>query len=1521
MAAAADPRLTGKRMRFPEDDPPMAAAAGPRVQASTLQDLTERVQRLEQGRKTDMKWWKECANYVNDHGAQLDELHGEALQYNDNLHLVASDCREHTNALGRDTVQSLKVVETSILHTVETYNANFERWQKDSKDLITVIDAKVREIEKNLAEAKESIPKEQVPPKAAEQFHIGTPQAARAPASYGTDANYWRSAQGPLPSPGGNLGTAEALGGVRGEGPGGGGAQGTRAGEAQGSAGATREPLIRPTTEATGHGAGQWAGAAGGGLGSEIRSPPGFQVPGRDLPAPGQAGVPTFASSSTTGPDKYPSHPHPDTPHPFQSDFNARTGAHASYGMPVGPPPTGYYGTGWNNGQDAWGQPRPSSHRLGFDSKVLDIKYALDARNQYDGGEKNGESWRINTKDFIVGRMYAAKKLLEWAEEHNVTEVKEEEVQKLRPYMDEDPVVINHLLWAFLGINLTGSAKEMYRNTPSSNGLEVWRRLHKHVYARNEQRRAELYRQIHKPRTASKPSEVHSVLEEWDTMQRLHREAGGTPLREDELKELVLPMVPWEIRKDLIKDRNKGIPWAIMKDDIKDLARLLSQHGDKNTSLMHTEPENQTINIAEEFWVTTDDKPMDEVMIEVHALHGDAGVLALVQRRASPGWKGKGGKTWVKKAKDEKTDPQARRPMLCANCGRAGHRAADCKQPRVDPSERKCFTCGKPGHASAQCPEKPKAAKALEPADDDDGVTAMVLESCYDSDCERYQAQEEIVEVSIDKFHKQKFIRKVNISGAKYFLPQDSDQEDEDSEDDDDVCGGCDNDSDEEEDTLIVGRHGRGCRDSCCTPELENKPKRESVCCRFQCTIRGKPCTAVMLQQMRERREQLHNQAGYAYRAQGHDPGSDASPGNMGHDPKVSMGHDPVGMGHDPKDGAKEVESGKPRREVHNLKSDMDGTVERSGTLREATGPHTPELRSGKRGPLRATATAAGWTPTRSGWRRRNRASPNRAREVEPQENEKVVELPKNSESPLDENEFEIVEDIIGDNEDPENSEVKFEIVKDILGDVKDLENFQDKSEVIKDILGGVKDPENFQDKSEVIEDILGGFKDSPEVMDWEEDDVDGEMRPLVSSSDEETPEKPDPEEVDTDSEDEIDPVEIRRRLTAMDFLPPKYAMEQARASCNKSEAEIKSKNSAAETQPASKNCTSKRNQRSRRQKRMQNSKLQISNGGGNCDEGYESVSEWSMAETVLTPEEALERFKTYARWKLGKGIREGVAGTETQEHKSLVQKVSRFAGGTMDWSKVSDEQMKEFLWTDQEGKTVSPAPFYGVPAELRDTEHLRDIGDADKDRRNKSMQEKFTHMKNLDRMMELAYQEEMRNEYQSEDLRQYEEVNVLDCESIEELMAVEQKVCSSEYYKEPFEVLLDSGAGEHVANDKDAPGYMVVESRGSKVGQNFVGAGGHKMKNRGEMALALKTPEGRGISTTFQVSDVTRPLWSVARICDAGFDVIFSKDGARVVSQKGKVICKFARVGNLYKIKMDLKNPMHKGFTRPGPP
>ena len=90
-------------------------------------------------------------------------------------------------------------------------------------------------------------------------------------------------------------------------------------------------------------------------------------------------------------------------------------------------------------------------------------------------------------------------------------------------------------------------------------------------------------------------------------------------------------------------------------------------------------------------------------------------------------------------------------------------------------------------------------------------------------------------------------------------------------------------------------------------------------------------------------------------------------------------------------------------------------------------------------------------------------------------------------------------------------------------------------------------------------------------------------------------------------------------------------------------------------------------------------------------------------------------------------------------------------------------------------------------------------------------------------------------------------------------------------------------------------------------------------MPNQGEVHLRLQTKTGRDINTTFQVAKVTRPLWSVARICDAGFKVVFDAKGAEVLTRKGKVVCRFERVGNLYKAKLRLRNPNHEGFARQG--
>ncbi len=137
------------------------------------------------------------------------------------------------------------------------------------------------------------------------------------------------------------------------------------------------------------------------------------------------------------------------------------------------------------------------------------------------------------------------------------------------------------------------------------------------------------------------------------------------------------------------------------------------------------------------------------------------------------------------------------------------------------------------------------------------------------------------------------------------------------------------------------------------------------------------------------------------------------------------------------------------------------------------------------------------------------------------------------------------------------------------------------------------------------------------------------------------------------------------------------------------------------------------------------------------------------------------------------------------------------------------------------------------------------------------------------------------------------------------------------------FEVVLDSGAGAHVVSVAMIPGYVITESELSRAGAGFVAADGGRMPNLGEAHLHFVTKDSNGVAhevnSKFQVADVTRALWSVGVICDSGLNVKFSKERAVVLDENGVELCMFQRKNGLYVAQVRLRNPLFKGFQRPG--
>ena len=134
-----------------------------------------------------------------------------------------------------------------------------------------------------------------------------------------------------------------------------------------------------------------------------------------------------------------------------------------------------------------------------------------------------------------------------------------------------------------------------------------------------------------------------------------------------------------------------------------------------------------------------------------------------------------------------------------------------------------------------------------------------------------------------------------------------------------------------------------------------------------------------------------------------------------------------------------------------------------------------------------------------------------------------------------------------------------------------------------------------------------------------------------------------------------------------------------------------------------------------------------------------------------------------------------------------------------------------------------------------------------------------------------------------------------------------ELNVVQSEY--SDLDIVLDSGAADHVMSPKAATGYKVTEGAGSKSGGCFVAANGDVIANQGELKLEMRSGD-EIIHTTFQAADITKPLWSVSKICQAGYTVMFDKAHATIYHvETGEEVGVFPTRNGLYVGTMRLKN------------
>ena len=215
--------------------------------------------------------------------------------------------------------------------------------------------------------------------------------------------------------------------------------------------------------------------------------------------------------------------------------------------------------------------------------------------------EEGKDGWMETTRNYLIGRNPVLEPMLKWAEEQGEKEIDPQDVRVLRDTLglmtDMEPLVASSGIWSFLNLNLVGcsNATNTFANVAKLNWLEAWRRLTAPIRKRTVAKQIRLRKKAWNPAAAISIKDFAKAVLYWETDYRLHREAQGAPIPDDQRREMLVGILPSDLSVAMMVETRKHGDYDSLKQFVSDHIQLLLDHGKRGgVNLVGEETENES---------------------------------------------------------------------------------------------------------------------------------------------------------------------------------------------------------------------------------------------------------------------------------------------------------------------------------------------------------------------------------------------------------------------------------------------------------------------------------------------------------------------------------------------------------------------------------------------------------------------------------------------------------------------------------------------------------------------------------------------------------------------------------------------------------------------------------------------------------------------------------------------------------------------------------------------------------------